>query len=271
MSERTSGPVGESSVEFRDVSLRFKILSERGISTFKEWAIRWLTSKMSYRELVALSHVSFALQAGRSLGIVGHNGAGKSTLLRVAAGILTPTQGTAIMRGRMAPVIELGLGFEAELTGWENVFFNGALLGRSREEMEERLDEIVEFAELDEFIDQPIRTYSTGMVARLAFAVATTVDAQVLLLDEVLSVGDESFRRKCNERLESFQEKGVTILLVSHDLDAVQNICDEALWLEHGVVRGYGPSSEIVETYRASVSADATVGGSIESSVEHPS
>jgi ABC-type polysaccharide/polyol phosphate transport system ATPase subunit len=262
--------VSEPSIEFQDVSLRFKILSERGIVTFKEWAIRWLTSKISYRELVALSDVSFSLQPARSLGIIGHNGAGKSTLLRVAAGILEPTRGKAIMRGRMAPVIELGLGFEAELSGRENIFFNGALLGRSQEEMESRLDEIVDFAELDEFIDQPIRTYSTGMVARLAFAVATTVDAQILLLDEVLSVGDESFRMKCNERLESFQRRGVTILLVSHDLDAVQSICDEALWLEHGKVRGHGPSSEIVAAYRASVSGDSTVGGAIEVAPPRP-
>ncbi len=261
----------ESSIEFKDVCLRFRILSEPGIVTFKEWAIRWLTSKISYRELVALSNVSFSLEPARALGIIGHNGAGKSTLLRVAAGILAPTQGAAIMRGRMAPVIELGLGFEAELSGRENVFFNGALLGRSRDEMDERLGEIVDFAELDEFIDQPIRTYSTGMVARLAFAIATTVDARILLLDEVLSVGDESFRRKCNERLESFRKAGVTILLVSHDLDAVQNICDEALWLEHGVVRGHGPASEVVAAYRASVSGDSTVGGTIEISQKSPS
>ncbi len=220
---------------------------------------------------MALSHVSFSLQPARALGIIGHNGAGKSTLLRVAAGILAPTQGAAIMRGRMAPVIELGLGFEAELSGRENVFFNGALLGRSRDEMEERLSEIVDFAELDEFIDQPIRTYSTGMVARLAFSIATTVDAQILLLDEVLSVGDESFRRKCNERLESFRMGGVSILLVSHDLDAVQNICDEALWLEHGVVRGHGPASDVVAAYRASVSRDSTVGGTIETASVAPS
>lgn len=261
----------EPLIEFQDVSLRFRILSERGIVTFKEWAIRWLTSKISYRDLVALSHVSFALEPARALGIIGHNGAGKSTLLRVAAGILAPTQGAAIMRGRMAPVIELGLGFEAELSGRENVFFNGALLGRSREEMEERLGEIVDFAELDEFIDQPIRTYSTGMVARLAFAIATTVDAQILLLDEILSVGDESFRRKCNERLESFRKSGVTILLVSHDLDAVQNICDEALWLEHGVVRGHGPVSDVVAAYRESVSGESTVGGAIEIFQKSPS
>ena len=255
--------MGEPAVEFQDVSLQYRLLSERGIVSFKEWVIRRLTSKLTYQDLVALSHVSVSVEKGRALGIIGHNGAGKSTLLRVAAGILTPTEGVAIMRGRLAPVIELGLGFEAELTGRENIFFNGALLGRSRAEMANRVDEIVDFAELAEFIDQPIRTYSTGMVARLAFSVATAVDAHILLLDEVLSVGDESFRRKCNERLASFRRSGSTILLVSHDLDAVQNICDEALWLEHGVVRGHGPASEIAALYKASVGDEAIVGGAV--------
>jgi ABC-2 type transport system ATP-binding protein len=185
------------SVEFRGVSLRYRIAAERGIKSIKEWAIRWITRQMRFRDLVALADVSFEVPVGHTVGIIGHNGAGKSTLLRVAAGILRPTAGTAIVRGRQAPVIELGLGFEAELSGRENIFFNGALLGRSQAEMEARLEEIVAFADLGGFIDQPIRTYSTGMVARLAFAVATTVDAQILLLDEVLAVGDASFRLKC--------------------------------------------------------------------------
>ena len=263
--------MGEPAVEFQDVSLQYRLLSERGIVSIKEWVIRRLTSKMTYQELVALSHVCVSVEKGRALGILGHNGAGKSTLVRVAAGILVPTEGVAVMRGRLAPVIELGLGFEAELTGRENIFFNGALLGRSRVEMATRVDEIVEFAELAGFINQPIRTYSTGMVARLAFSIATTVDAQILLLDEVLTVGDESFRRKCNERLESFRRAGVTILLVSHDLDAVQNICDEALWLEHGLIRGHGPSMEVVAAYRSSVSEEAMVGGTIETPPVLPS
>jgi len=252
------------SVEFDHVSLRYRILAERGINSFKEWAIRWITRKMSYQELVALSDVSFTVTRGHTVGIVGHNGAGKSTLLRVAAGILRPTEGTAIVRGRQAPVIELGLGFEAELSGRENIFFNGALLGRSPAEMEDRLDEIVEFADLHAFIDQPIRTYSTGMVARLAFAVATTVDAQVLLLDEVLAVGDAAFRVKCQERLKSFRDAGVTILLVSHDLEAVALMCDEVLWLDKGRARAFGPGEEVVERYVASVGEDPTVGGAIE-------
>lgn len=257
-----------ATIEFRDVSLRFRVPAERGIVSLKEWVIRWLTSKMRYRDLVALDGVSFSVDAGRMLAIIGHNGAGKSTLLRIAAGILAPSRGQAIVRGRIAPVIELGLGFEMELSGRENIFFNGALLGRSRDEMEARCEEIVEFAELGEFIDQPIRTYSTGMVARLAFATATTVDAQVLLLDEVLSVGDESFRRKCNERLENFRRAGVTVLLVTHDLDVVERTADEALWLEHGRARALGPVSEVVAAYRASAHDAVTVGGTIEGALD---
>jgi ABC-type polysaccharide/polyol phosphate transport system ATPase subunit len=258
------------SVEFSGVSLRYRILAEQGINSFKEWSIRWMTRRMRYQELAALSDVSFTVPQGHAVGIIGHNGAGKSTLLRVAAGILRPTAGTAIMRGRQAPVIELGLGFEAELSGRENIFFNGALLGRSQTEMEDRIDEIVAFADLHEFIDQPIRTYSTGMVARLAFAVATTVDAQLLLLDEVLAVGDASFRLKCQERLQAFRDRGITILLVSHDLDAVVKMCDDVLWLDKGTVRGFGPADEIVDEYRASVDEGSAVGGAIEAAPAAP-
>ena len=253
-------------IEFRDVSLRYRLLAERGIVTLKEWVIRRLTSRIAYHELCALSDVSFTIEPGRTFGIIGHNGAGKSTLLRIAGGILAPTEGEAIIRGRLAPIIELGLGFEGELSGRENVFFNGALLGRSRAEMEERFDEIVEFSELGEFIDQPIRTYSTGMVARLAFAIATTVDAHILLLDEVMSVGDEHFRRKCQERITSFRDAGVTILVVSHDLDAIATLCDDVLWLEHGIVKAIGPAAEVVATYGPSMGAgagEAAVGGTV--------
>jgi len=242
--------VTQYSIEFDDVHLDYKLSAEGAISTFKEWAIRKITRRMEYRQVRALDGVSFRLEAGRTLGVVGHNGAGKSTLLRVAAGILQPSRGRAVMRGMMAPIIELGTGFEFELTGRENILFNGALLGRSRAEMKARMDEIVDFAELGDFIDSPIRTYSTGMVVRLAFAIATSVDADILLLDEVLSVGDQRFQKKCNKRIASFREKGVTILLVSHDLEAIAKTCELALWLDHGRVRGMGPSREIIEDYR---------------------
>jgi ABC-type polysaccharide/polyol phosphate transport system ATPase subunit len=258
--------MGTPAIEFRDVSLRYRLLAERGIVTLKEWVIRRLTTVMTYQELAALSGISFAVESGRTVGIIGHNGAGKSTLLRIAGGILAPTEGEAVVRGRIAPIIELGVGFESELSGRENIFFNGALLGRSRSEMQERFDEIVEFAELADFIEQPIRTYSTGMVARLAFAIATTVDAHILLLDEVLSVGDEHFRRKSKDRIDSFRRAGVTILVVSHDLDAVEKMCDEVLWLERGVIRRTGPAKAMVGAYRRSMEegqAEPGVGGAV--------
>jgi len=253
-------------IEFRDVSLRYRLLAERGIVTLKEWMIRRLTSRMTYQELSALSHVSFSVEPGRTFGIIGHNGAGKSTLLRIAGGILAPTEGEAIIRGRLAPIIELGLGFEGELSGRENIYFNGALLGRSRLEMLERIDEIVDFSELGEFIEQPIRTYSSGMVARLAFAIATTVNAHILLLDEVMSVGDERFRLKCQERIGAFRDAGITILVVSHDLDAIERLCDDVMWLEHGAMKALGPAQEVVGAYRSSVEQHAEgsgVGGTV--------
>ena len=258
----------EPAIEFENVSLSYRIMAEQGINSFKEWAIKWMTRRVMYRELRALSDVSFKVSTGHAVGIIGHNGAGKSTLLRVAAGILRPTAGRAVVRGHQAPVIELGFGFEAELSGRENIFFNGALLGRSPDEMAARLDEIVDFADLHEFIDQPIRTYSTGMVARLAFAVATTVDAHILLLDEVLAVGDAGFRLKCQDRLQSFRDAGVTILLVSHDLAAVETTCDQALWLDKGTVRAFGPAADVVARYYASVAEDPAVGGAIGDAVQ---
>lgn len=258
--------MSDPAIDFRDVSLRYRLLAERGIVTLKEWVIRRLTSKFSYQELCALSDLTFTVDFGRTFGIIGHNGAGKSTLLRIAGGILAPTAGEALVRGRLAPIIELGLGFEGELSGRENIYFNGALLGRSRAEMEGRFDEIVDFSELAEFIDQPIRTYSSGMVARLAFAIATTVDAQILLLDEVMSVGDEHFRQKCQRRIASFRDAGVTILVVSHDLDAVRRLCDEVMWLEHGIVKAIGPAAEVVASYGHSMGSgagDVAVGGTV--------
>ncbi len=244
-------------VELRHVSLRYR-LPDRGIPTLKEWVVRRLTSRLSWHDLHALSDVSFSLEPGRALGIIGSNGAGKSTLLRVVAGILQPTAGEAVVRGRLAPIIELGAGFELELSGRENVFFSGALLGRSRAEMQARFASIVDFSGLGEFIEAPLRTYSTGMVARLAFAVASTVDAHILLLDEVLAVGDEGFRRKCQERIRAFRDQGVTILFVSHDLPAVEATCDLALWLDHGHLRALGPTREVVEQYWQACASGST-------------
>ena len=243
--------MSESVIDFREVSLEFRVSAEGRIASLKEWLIRRIMRRGDgHQRFVALDNVSFEVRQGQALGVIGHNGAGKSTLLRIAAGILQPSLGTAVVRGSIAPVIELGIGFEQELTGRENIVFNGALLGRSYHEMAERMDEIVHFAELSDFIDQPIRTYSTGMVARLAFSVATTVDARILLLDEVLSVGDERFQRKCNERMTEFREGGITILFVSHSLESVGGLCDEVLWLEHGRIKTLGPAEAVISEYR---------------------
>ena len=235
----------------RDVSLQFRMPNEGKVASLKEWMIRRATNRRLHHNIVqALDGVSFSVEQGEAIGVIGRNGAGKSTLLRVVAGILQPSEGVAIVRGRIAPVIELGVGFEQELTGRENIIFNGALLGRSKQEMTDRMDEIVDFAELDDFIDQPIRTYSTGMVARLAFAVATTVDASVLMLDEVLSVGDEQFKRKCQDRMHDFRKRGVTILFVSHDLGAVETLCERVIWLDSGSVREGGLAVDVISSYR---------------------
>lgn len=240
--------MAEPVVEFRDVTVAYRV-PDRRIPTLKEWVVRRLTSRVNWHERRALDHVSFRLEGGSALGVVGANGAGKSTLLRVAGGILPPTGGQALVRGRLAPIIELGTGFELELSGHENVFFSGALLGRSRAEMAARFAEIVDFSGLGDSIEAPLRTYSTGMVARLAFAIATAVDANILLLDEVLAVGDEAFRRKCQDRIASFRDRGVTILFVSHDLNAVRSMCDRAIWLDRGVQRAIGDTSEVVGRY----------------------
>lgn len=243
--------VSEPVIEFREVSHDFRVYAEGRMASFKEWLIqRIMRRRDGHQRVVALDDVSFEVGQGQALGVIGHNGAGKSTLLRIAAGILQPRIGSAVVRGLVAPVIELGIGFEQELTGRENVVFNGALLGRSRQEMNERTDEIVNFAELSNFIDQPIRTYSTGMVARLAFSIATTVDAQILLLDEVLSVGDERFQRKCAERIGDFRRKGVTILFVSHALPSVETLCDDVIWLEGGRIQQKGETRQVIDEYR---------------------
>lgn len=260
----------DPSIDFRSVSHHYRIPAGGKIASFKEWMIRKITVRGDhYDRIVSLDNVSFTVRSGRALGVIGHNGAGKSTLLRIAAGILRPRQGVAVVQGRIAPVIELGIGLENELTGRENIIFNGALIGRSFEEMTSKMAEIVEFAELGEFIDNPIRTYSTGMVARLAFSVATTVDAQILLLDEVLSVGDERFQRKCRARMAEFRRRGVTILFVSHSLESVESICDDALWLEHGRVVTYGPASEVVARYRNSAYEEAAVGREVDSATAY--
>jgi ABC-type polysaccharide/polyol phosphate transport system ATPase subunit len=235
-------------VELFDVSLCYRLAKQR-IPSLKEYALHWVRGALVYEQLWALKNVSFSLEAGERLGVVGSNGAGKSTLLKVISRVLHPTRGRIRVRGGVAPLLELGAGFHPELTGRENVFLNGTLLGHSHGEITERFADVLEFAELSEFIDAPLRTYSSGMTARLGFAVATTWKPDVLLLDEILAVGDEAFQAKCRERIASFRDSGTTILLVTHDLNLVQTLCQRTVWIDHGTVRCVGPSTDVARAY----------------------
>jgi ABC-type polysaccharide/polyol phosphate transport system ATPase subunit len=234
-------------VELQNVSVRYPA---QRIPTLKEWIVRSRAKRPAAVD--ALSDITLAVEAGEAFGIIGGNGAGKSTLLRVIAGIIPPSRGEVVTRGALAPIIELGTGFDGELSGRENVFFNGSLLGRSRAFMKSCEDEIIDFAGLAAHIDSPLRTYSTGMVARLAFSIATTIHAEIVLLDEVLAVGDASFREKCSERIRGFHSNGATLVLVSHDLESVRELCSRAAWLENGVMRAIGPAEEVIAAYEGS-------------------
>jgi ABC-type polysaccharide/polyol phosphate transport system ATPase subunit len=242
--------VGQPAIELRDVSVRYRMPQER-FPTVKEYLIQWLRRRIVKTELRALSQVDLTVQPGESIGIIGRNGAGKTTLMKVIARVLRPADGTVAVRGTVAPLLELGAGFDPELTGRENVFLNGAILRRSRKEMQERFADIVAFAELEAFIDAPLRTYSTGMVARLGFAVATDCDPDVLLVDEVLSVGDIEFQHKCLRRIEEFRARGATLVLVSHSLHSVTEICRRAIWIDAGRVVTDGPSADVVDAFVA--------------------
>ena len=239
-------------IELQNVSVRYR---ERKIRSLKGAAIRALTSRTHDGFFYSLNDVSLAIHQAESVGIIGANGAGKSTLLRVAAGIISPTEGVAITRGTTAPVMELGTGFESELSGRENIFFNGALLGCSHEWMRRRIDEIITVSGLEAFIDAPLRTYSTGMVARLAFAVATAIDAETILLDEILAVGDAAFRAQCHERIARFVRNGSTVVVVSHELEPLESLCSRAVWVAEGRVVADGRASDVIDRYRRQSSA----------------
>lgn len=241
-------------VAVENVSVRYVVPHQR-IPTLKEFAIRWVRGQVEWREHRALDDVSLTVRQGESVAIIGRNGAGKTTLLKVIARVLRPRQGSVSVRGRLVPLLELGAGFDPELSGRENVFLNGAMLGHPRRYMAERFRDIVHFAELEEFIDAPLRTYSTGMVTRLGFAIATDVDPDVLLLDEVLSVGDVGFQQKCMDRMNGFRRQGVTFILVSHALSTVRELCQRAVWIDAGRVVMDGPSAEVTDAFAAHMHA----------------
>ena len=254
----TTSSVDAPAIDVNDVTVRYRVPRER-VPTFKEFAIKWMRRRVVYEELLALSRVSFEVAAGEAVGIIGRNGAGKSTLLKVIARVLRPSEGRVAVRGRVAPLLELGAGFDPELTGRENVYLNGAILGRARRDMAVRFDRIVEFAELHDFIDAPLRTYSTGMVARLGFAVATDVEADVLLVDESLSVGDIAFQKRCMDRIKTFLADGATLVLVTNSPDLVRMLCSRALWLDAGHVAASGSADDVVAAFVKSAASGGPV------------
>jgi ABC-type polysaccharide/polyol phosphate transport system ATPase subunit len=222
------------------------------IGSFKEYAIRRLQGRIDHHEFWALRDVTLQVGRGEIFGVIGRNGAGKSTLLKVVSRVLRPTRGRVWIKGQVAPLLELGAGFHPELTGRENVFLNGTLLGHAQREISGRFPEILDFAGLGDFIEAPLRTYSSGMIARLGFAVAMAWKPDVLLLDEILAVGDGSFQRKCLERIGSFCEQGTTVLLVTHDLTTARTLCQQAVWIDEGRVQCAGSSADVVRAYEQS-------------------
>ncbi|MDB8710495.1 ABC transporter ATP-binding protein [Mediterraneibacter gnavus] len=238
----------ETIINVEHVSMRFNLSSEK-FDSFKEYVIKSLKKQVSYDEFWALKDVSFEVKRGDSLGLIGLNGSGKSTMLKTIAGVLKPTKGKVTVGGNIAPLIELGAGFDMDLTARENVFLNGALLGYNRAQMEAQYDDIVEFSELGEFMDVPVKNFSSGMVSRLAFAIATIGIPDILIVDEVLSVGDFRFQEKCEARIQNMKDQGTTILFVSHSIEQVKKICNKAVWLEHGVLKMFGDAQEICAIY----------------------
>lgn len=219
------------------------------IPSFKEFIIRKLSKKVQYEYFHALQNVSLEVKQGEVLGLLGHNGAGKSTLLKVIARVLKPTQGRLRLHGRVFPLLELGAGFDPELTGRENVYLNSSILGFKKADIQKRFDRIVAFAGLEEFIDTPVRNYSTGMVSRLGFSIATDIQPEILIIDEVLSVGDADFQKKSGDRILSFCQSGTTVLLVSHDLEAIQKICHRVAILDHGKIKAVGNTHDIFSQF----------------------
>jgi len=235
-------------IQVKNATLRFNIASEK-VDSLKEYFIKTVKGQLRFKEFLALKNIDFEVKQGESWGIVGSNGAGKSTLLKLICGIIAPDSGYVTVNGSISPMLELGAGFDPQLTAGENIYIQGALLGHSRAFMKKHYDEIVDFSELYDFLDMPIKNYSTGMQARLAFAIATVVDPEILIVDEVLSVGDAAFQRKCTNRIHEMLNNATTLLFVSHDNGLVQQLCEKAIWLRKGELVMSGNSGEVCEAY----------------------
>jgi ABC-type polysaccharide/polyol phosphate transport system ATPase subunit len=236
------------SIRLETISLCYRLAKQR-VPSIKEYAIHFLRGSLSYEQLWALRDIDLTVRRGETVGIVGRNGAGKSTLLKVISKVLKPTKGSARINGRIAPILELGSGFDYELTGLENVYLNALLLGHTKREIQAKVDEIVDFSGLGDFIRSPLRNYSSGMQARLGFSIATAWVPDILILDEVLSVGDATFTSRCEERIRSFHDSGATVLIVSHATQAILKNCTRCIWLDDGVMKADGAALEVVNLY----------------------
>ena len=242
--------MNETMIEVTDVTMRFHMNLDK-ILSLKEFVTRKLSGKLAYQDFTALDHVSFTVKKGETLGLIGRNGAGKSTMLKVISGILKPTAGSVTCRGNVVPMLELGSGFDMDLNGRENIFLNGAILGYSEGFLKAKYDEIVEFSELGPFVETPIRNYSSGMLARLAFSVASVVRPEILIVDEILAVGDAAFQEKSRARMLELMSGGTTVLFVSHSLAQIREMCSRVVWLEHGGVKMLGNADEVCDAYGA--------------------
>lgn len=230
------------------VSMRFNLGQEK-IDSLKEYVIKFLKNQLLFKEFWALNDISLEVKKGEVFGIVGYNGSGKSTLLKIIAGVMKPTKGQVKVNGTMAPLIELGAGFDPNLTGRENVYLNGAILGYTKQKLQASFNEILEFSELGDFIDVPVKNYSSGMVARLAFSIATIVEPEILIVDEVLSVGDYKFQAKCQDKIKKVIEKGTTVLFVSHSIKQVEELCDRVAWIDKGHLKMVGDSQTVCQMF----------------------
>lgn len=236
-------------IDVSHVTVRFNKANLK-VDNLKEYLIRLVKRQLMFQEFLAVKDVSFQVKSGEAWGIIGSNGSGKSTILKAISGIIKPYQGSIKVNGSVAPLIELGAGFDQEMTARENIFLNGCILGHTEKFMEEHFDEIVEFAEIGDFLDSPIKNYSSGMKARLGFAIATMIQPQILIVDEVLAVGDAAFQQKCRERMREMLSGGTTLLLVSHNMSDIKRLCDHAIWLDKGICRMAGNAGEVCAAYQ---------------------
>jgi len=242
--------MSDNMIEIKDVVMEFH-RDKEGVTSFKEFFVSLLRGKLKYEYFRAIDHVNITVKRGEVCGIIGRNGAGKSTLMKLIAGVLSPTEGQVVLAGKIAPMLELGAGFDPELTARENIYLNGAILGYNKEFLDKEFQNIVDFSELGEFIDQPVKTFSSGMMMRLAFSIATQIEPEILIVDEILSVGDSYFREKSERRMKEMMSGGTTVLMVSHMLSQVRSMCDRVIWLDRGKVIMDGDAETVCNAYES--------------------